>query len=51
MKLLIKAVDTAYEKIRYDGDHQNGRELISWTRELLTGFSVVTGQGEPFFSE
>ena len=23
-------------------------ELISWTRELLTGFSMTTGQGKPF---
>ena len=26
-------------------------ELISWTRELLTGFSMSTGQGEPFLEK
>ena len=23
-------------------------ELLSWTRELLTGWNFVTGQGKPF---
>jgi hypothetical protein len=23
-------------------------ELLSWTRELLTGFSIITGPGKPF---
>lgn len=25
-------------------------ELLAWTREFLTGFSQVEGQGEPFLS-
>jgi hypothetical protein len=29
----------------------NTLELLSWTRELLTGWSLSTGQGKPFLSE
>lgn len=30
-----------------DGDVTQELELLSWTREYLTGFSQFTGQGEP----
>jgi hypothetical protein len=25
-------------------------ELLSWTRSLLTGFNLITGQGKPFLA-
>jgi hypothetical protein len=31
-----------------DGPVQHEMELLAWTRELLTGFSPISGQGEPF---
>lgn len=40
----------AYQKLRdnSDGKVQDELELLAWTRELLTGFNVVSGQGAPF---
>lgn len=32
-----------------DGEVRQQLELLAWTRELLTGFNPVTGQGQPFF--
>lgn len=34
-----------------DGDVIQEMELLSWTREYLTGFNPVAGQGEPLASD
>lgn len=34
-----------------EGDVRQEMELLSWTREYLTGFSQITGQGKPFLDE
>lgn len=31
-----------------ENDPREILELLSWTRELLTGWNPITGQGEPF---
>lgn len=45
----LKTLTEAYYKARdnSDGDQRHTFELLSWTREHLTGFSLFTGQGEP----
>ena len=50
-RFLAKLAD-AYGELRdnSEGDVIQELELISWTRELLTGFSHFTGQGEPFLN-
>lgn len=50
----LKKMETAYYKARDDSDVPDERhtfEMLNWTRELLTGFSRITGQGEPHFSD
>jgi hypothetical protein len=42
-------LDKAYAKIRNDSDNLNAVELLSWTRELVTGHSIISGGGRPFF--
>ncbi|MBP1064597.1 hypothetical protein ACVI1J_006438 [Bradyrhizobium diazoefficiens] len=42
-------LDTAYTKIREDSDDLNALETISWTRSMITGFDIVSGQTKPFF--
>ncbi len=44
----LKNLDRAYYYFR-DSDRETLHvlELLSWTRELLTGWNNVTGQGEP----
>jgi hypothetical protein len=40
-----------HEAFRSDGSRRDMigvLESISWTREMLTGWSNITGQGEPF---
>ena len=49
----LKKLDAAYYEFR---DNQPGNvihelELISWTRELLTGWNIVAGQGKPFLAD
>lgn len=46
----LKRLGNAYRELKdnSEGDVIQEMELLSWTRELLTGFSVHTGQGEPF---
>jgi hypothetical protein len=46
-------VSKAYYKFRddTDGDGTEELELLSWTREYLTGFSHLTGQGKPFLAD
>ena len=34
-----------------DGDVTQELELLSWTREYLTGFNPVTGQSKPLLGE
>lgn len=45
----LKNLTETYYKLRDDteGDTVQALELLSWTREFLTGFSQFTGQGEP----
>ena len=46
----LEKLEQAYAQLRDDpvrGD-LNTLSLLSWTRELLTGFSFAGGQGEPF---
>jgi hypothetical protein len=47
----LKKLEQAYSEIR-DGQRASPHTLeeLSWVRELLTGFSVSRGQGEPFLS-
>lgn len=48
----LERLDRAYARERDDpqaGVHE--LELLSWTRELLTGFNFATGQGRPFLDE
>ena len=49
---MISRLEKAYSELR-NSDHGEVRtlELLSWVRELLTGFSRVTGQGSPFLSD
>ncbi|NSY17245.1 hypothetical protein [Neorhizobium sp. AL 9.2.2] len=48
-RFLLKLRD-AYIELRdnSDGDVTQQLELLSWTRQHLTGFSPITGQGKPF---
>lgn len=43
----------AYSEVRDNskGDVIQELELLSWTRELLTGFNFVSGQGKPFLEK
>jgi hypothetical protein len=49
----LKKLTDAYYKLRDDSqnDELQGMELLSWTREALTGFDQIKGQGEPFFRQ
>ena len=53
----LKNLERAYDHFRdrtYKDRHDQPRdvqeicEMISWTRELLTGWNLATGQGQPF---
>ena len=46
----LQHLTEAYYEIRdnSEGDVRHEMELLSWTRQLLTGFSLITGQGKPF---
>jgi hypothetical protein len=46
----LNRLSKAYYELRdnTDGDVVQEMTLLSWTREYLTGFDFVTGQGEPF---
>jgi hypothetical protein len=43
-------LDKAYYKFRDDteDDVTQELELLSWAKEYLTGWNMVTGQGKPF---
>lgn len=48
-RFLEKLAAAYYElKDNTDGDVRQELELLAWTRELLTGFNPVDGQGRPF---
>jgi hypothetical protein len=50
-KRFLDRLSKAYGEIRdnWEGDDLNQElELLSWTREYLTGWNKVTGQGAPF---
>lgn len=49
----LTPMETAYYKVRDDSDldERHTFELLSWTRELLTGFNRIEGQGKPFFAD
>jgi hypothetical protein len=34
-----------------DGDGLQELELLAWTREMVTGFGLATGQGKPFLED
>ncbi|MGN7127533.1 hypothetical protein [Methylorubrum thiocyanatum] len=46
----LDRLERAYSELREDPAYEGAQELelLSWTRELLTGFSLATGKGEPF---
>jgi hypothetical protein len=46
----LERLGRAYGELRdnSEGDVIQEMELLSWTREYLTGFSPFTGKGEPF---
>jgi hypothetical protein len=46
----LKHLSEAYYDLRdnWEGDVIQELELLSWTRELLTGLDHLNGQGEPF---
>jgi hypothetical protein len=50
----VKRLEQAYHVIRdnetgeWEGDTIQELELLTWTRELLSGFSLSSGQGKPF---
>lgn len=46
----LERLGRAYREVKdnMDGDVRQEMELLNWTREYLTGFNLVTGQGEPF---
>ncbi len=49
----LKHLTDAYYEIRdnddgrWEGEVNQELELLSWTRTLLTGFDLITGQGKP----
>jgi hypothetical protein len=47
-KRYLNRLEAAYRELKdnSEGNVIEEMELLSWTRELLTGFSLFTGQGE-----
>ena len=52
-ELFLARLGKAYDELRDDPAHGglHALETISWVRELLTGWSFVTGQGKPFLED
>lgn len=44
----VANLDRAYRKRKDDGATISELESLSWTRELITGFSQAKGGGAPF---
>jgi hypothetical protein len=49
----LERLTLAYRILRDDTawDALQEMEPLTWTREYLTGFGQITGQGEPFFKD
>jgi hypothetical protein len=49
-KRFLARLGAAYYDLRdnTEGDVRHEMELLTWTREFLTGWSNVSGQGKPF---
>lgn len=50
----LERLSVAYRESRDNPGPHDGPgtlEILAWTRELLTGFNHVTGQGEPFLGD
>lgn len=49
----LERLSRAYRELKdnSEGDVIQEMELLAWTRELLTGFDFINGQGEPFLSD
>lgn len=48
-KRFVRRLDEAYARLRDDPKVSlRTLEELSWCREMVTGFSVATGQGRPF---
>lgn len=48
----LATLEKAYLRRREEvGDDLHELEVLSWTRELLTGFNIVSGQGKPFLDD
>jgi hypothetical protein len=43
--------EKAYYKFRDNTDGAQELELLNWTREYLTGFKTIKGQGKPFLAD
>lgn len=48
----LKRLEAAYHEARDngEGDQRHTFEMLNWTRELLTGFSLADGPGKPYLS-
>lgn len=46
----LERLSRAYQQRRDEADVEE-LELYAWVRELLTGFSMVSGQGRPFLDD
>jgi hypothetical protein len=44
----LRRLERASSELRDSGSTIQELELLSWVRELLTGFSLTKGQGKPF---
>ncbi len=46
----LDRLSRAYYELRdnSEGDVIQELELLTWTRELLTGFNIISGPGKPF---
>lgn len=51
-RFLKKLEDAQYHlRDEAEGDQRNETEMLSWTRELLTGFTWGKGQEKPFLAK
>jgi hypothetical protein len=51
---VTRKIDDAYAKVRepfQKGDPLYDTEIISWAREIVTGFNMSSGQGKPFLKK
>jgi hypothetical protein len=49
----LERLGRAYGELKdnFDGDVRQELELVNWTREFLTGWSPITGQGKKFLED